>query len=61
MGLSYFVALDLHSRTTDEYMERLGFNGLPFVVLVGRDGRVKWSGHPMETTLEDEIKNLAAQ
>jgi thiol-disulfide isomerase/thioredoxin len=45
--MDYLVACDDNRLTYSGYMEAYGFNGIPTAFIVGRDGRVQWTGHPM--------------
>lgn len=45
--MDYVVACDDNRLTYSGYMEAYGFNGIPTAFIVGRDGRVLWTGHPM--------------
>jgi len=45
--MDYTVACDDNRITYSGYMDAYGFNGIPTAFIVGRDGRVLWSGHPM--------------
>jgi len=43
------------SSTCDEYY---GVNGVPHIVLIGKDGTIEYIGHPMNTQLEQDIAKL---
>jgi thiol-disulfide isomerase/thioredoxin len=45
--MDYTVACDDNRITYSGYMDAYGFNGIPTAFIVGRDGRVLWTGHPM--------------
>jgi len=45
MKMDYRVALDDSNKTMDRWLE--GVPGIPHAFIVGKDGRILWSGHPM--------------
>lgn len=47
-AMGYRIAVDANNATTAAYLRPLGGRGIPFAVLVDREGFVVWSGHPMQ-------------
>ncbi len=45
MGMAYNVGVDKDRKTKDVYMK--GVRGIPFAVIVNKDGKVAWFGHPL--------------
>ena len=45
MKMDYRVALDDENKTMDRWLD--GVPGIPHAFVVGKDGRILWSGHPM--------------
>jgi hypothetical protein len=41
-------------------MHRLDLNGIPFVTLLDKEGKIVFKGHPSECKIEDEINRLIA-
>lgn len=46
--ITYTIALDQKSATSDAYMLAANQNGIPTAFVVGKSGKVEWFGHPME-------------
>lgn len=45
----YTLAVDDDDKTYDRYMGMFNVSGVPHVFVVGREGRVLWQGHPMDS------------
>jgi tetratricopeptide (TPR) repeat protein len=46
--MSYTIAADVNGKCAKKYMEAVGSDGIPTVMIVDRAGRLAWIGHPME-------------
>ncbi|NOX58533.1 MAG: TlpA family protein disulfide reductase [Planctomycetes bacterium] len=55
--MSYPIAFDRTQKTNIEYVMGTGAVGIPHSVIIGKDGRVAWFGHPLEP-MESTIKDL---
>ncbi len=55
--MRYNVGFDKGGLTQSAYMA--GVDGIPFAVVVGKDGKVAWTGHPMDG-MDRVIKDLVA-
>lgn len=58
--MAYHVAIDKAEATTNAYMLAAQVMGIPHAFLVGRDGRIAWSGSPLDPALEDTIAQVVA-
>jgi len=60
-GMNYPVAYDSSERSSFAYIYDAGGFGLPHAVVIGKDGRIVWMGHPgmpeMETIIKDLLMN----
>ena len=45
-AISYRLAIDNNGATNVAYMKAANQNGIPTAFIVGRDGKIKWIGHP---------------
>jgi len=45
-NMRYVVCEDIDGQMKTEYMERTGTAGIPTVLIVDKDGRLAWIGHP---------------
>lgn len=45
--VTYALAMDDERKTSGEYMEAAGEQGIPTAFIVGKDGVIEWIGHPM--------------
>lgn len=43
---NYTIAIDKSAGTNQDYMLAAGQNGIPCAFLVGKDGDIRWIGHP---------------
>lgn len=46
--MDYTVAVDEDEKTADGYMKAFGINGIPHAFIVNKEGKIVWSGHPMD-------------
>jgi peroxiredoxin len=56
--IEYSVAADDHRKTAKNYLVAFGQNGIPYVFVIGKDGKVVWRGYPLrglEKALDDII------
>jgi thiol-disulfide isomerase/thioredoxin len=55
--VTYALAMDDERKTSGEYMEAAGEQGIPTAFIVGKDGVIDWIGHPMsmDKPLEDIV------
>lgn len=51
-------AIDKQWITHKRYLDSLGVIGIPYAVIVGRDGRIAWHGNPLTDGIEAEIRGL---
>jgi len=58
--MDYHVAMDDSGKTTRAYMDTTEAVGIPFAILVGRDGKVAWQGSPLDPAMEQVIKGVIA-
>ncbi|HNO78615.1 MAG TPA: TlpA disulfide reductase family protein [Phycisphaerae bacterium] len=56
--MSYPIAFDSTQKTDMAYVQGTGAVGIPHAVVIGKDGKIAWFGHPMEPMMEDTIKDL---
>lgn len=56
--MDYPVAFDRTQKANMEYVVGTGAVGIPHVVVIGKDGRVAWFGHPLEPLMESTIRDL---
>ncbi len=47
-AMSYTIAADVDGKCAKKFMEAVGAEGIPTVMIVDRAGRLAWIGHPME-------------
>lgn len=57
--MGYTVALDSQRKTSADYLEAFGVNGIPHAFVVDQQGRIAWHGHPM-AGLDDVLEDLVA-
>lgn len=57
--LSYNLATDPDRSVYTDYMTAAGYTGIPRAFIVGRDGVIEWTGHPMsmDEPLEQIVKD----
>lgn len=58
--MDYHVAMDDSGKTSRTYMDTSEPAGIPYAVLVGRDGRVAWQGSPLDPAMEQVITDMIA-
>src|SRR5690606_14724899 len=51
--VSYRLAIDQNSATSEAWMQAAEQSGIPTAFIVGRDGIIEWIGHPM--TMDDPL------
>ncbi|KAJ3216274.1 hypothetical protein HDU67_009709 [Dinochytrium kinnereticum] len=59
--MSYPIALDTHLEAKRKLFQPSGARGIPHVILIGVDGKVKWMGHPMDPKFESELNSQSDQ
>lgn len=47
--MEYLVAVDSQGSAEQNYMAAFGIRGIPHAFVVGRDGKIVYNGHPMES------------
>jgi len=47
-GMNYVVAQDVDGATATAFMEATGSDGIPTVMLIDKQGKLAWVGHPMD-------------
>lgn len=57
-GMNYPVGYDRTQKNHLAYVIDSGALGIPHVVVIGKDGRIAWMGHPVEPAMEEVIKDL---
>ena len=55
--ISFAVALDDGSKTTDAYRELFPFEGIPFAFVVGKNGNIIWKGNPLDN-LQGKLEKI---
>jgi len=55
-AMTYTVAVDESDAMATAFMEAAGRNSIPTMMIIGRDGRIAWIGHPM-----DNARDIAEQ
>jgi len=58
-GMDYVVAEDIDDRVGASYMDAAGQYGIPTMMIIDRDGRLAWIGHP-DMGLEQAIDRVLA-
>ncbi len=56
--MDYPVAFDSTMKTDLAYVQGTGAMGIPHAVVIGKDGKIAWFGHPLEPMMESTIKDL---
>lgn len=56
--MDYPIAFDSTMKTDLAYIQGTGAVGIPHAVVIGKDGKVAWFGHPLEPMMEATIKDL---
>ncbi|GJM25980.1 MAG: hypothetical protein DHS20C16_23950 [Phycisphaerae bacterium] len=56
--MDYPIAFDSTQKTNMAYVVATGALGIPHAVVIGKDGKVAWFGHPLEPMMESTIKDL---
>lgn len=54
--ITYALALDKDSKTSEAYMRAAGQNGIPTAFVVGKQGLIEWIGHPGE--IDEPLKQV---
>eukprot|EP01117_Protostelium_nocturnum_P005071 TRINITY_DN1835_c0_g1_i1.p1 TRINITY_DN1835_c0_g1~~TRINITY_DN1835_c0_g1_i1.p1 ORF type:complete len:116 (-),score=51.96 TRINITY_DN1835_c0_g1_i1:26-373(-) len=54
--MDYRVALDTNGKVNAAYMGAYNVRGIPHAFIVGKDGKVSWHDHPMQSSFEVEIQ-----
>ncbi len=54
-ALTYTIAIDKKGKTYERYMEAAGESGIPHCFLVGKDGKIIWTGSPLDDELGQVI------
>lgn len=57
-GMNYPVAYDRTQKNHFSYVVDSGAMGIPHVVVISKDGRIAWMGHPVEPAMEQVVKDL---
>ena len=56
-GMDYTIATDIDGKTADAYMRASGQNGIPTAMVIDREGKIAWIGHPM-AGLDDVVAQV---
>ncbi len=56
--MDYPIAFDSTMKTDIAYIQGTGAMGIPHAVVIGKDGKIAWFGHPLEPMMEATIKDL---
>lgn len=57
--MDYIVACDKNRQTSEGYMKAYDQKGIPTAFIVGKDGKVLWVGHPMDS-LEETLTEVVS-
>lgn len=57
--MSYPIAADVDGRTAKKFMDAAGRNGIPTIMIVNRDRRLAWMGHPMDG-MDEALEEIMA-
>ncbi len=57
--MAYTVAVDQDGLTSSNYMTAFQLQGIPHAFIIDKEGRIAWSGHPMDK-MEEAIDSLLA-
>ena len=52
----YCLTADPDESVSDDYMRASGAKGIPTAFIVGKDGKIEWSGHPM--TMDEPLEKI---
>jgi thiol-disulfide isomerase/thioredoxin len=55
--MDYIVACDTNQSATRAFMSKYNIQGIPHAFIVGKDGKVAWHGHPMDSSMESYIQS----
>ena len=58
-AMTYSVTVDENDTMAAAFMEAAGRNSIPTMMIIGRDGRIAWIGHPMDGA-RDIVERVAA-
>jgi thiol-disulfide isomerase/thioredoxin len=56
--MDYLVAEDVDGRLAEKYMAATNSRGIPTVMIVDREGRLAWKGHPM--SMDEPFEQIVA-
>jgi thiol-disulfide isomerase/thioredoxin len=56
----YSIAEDIDGATADAFMDATGSRGIPTVMIVDRQGRLAWFGHPMNKEFDQSLAEIVA-
>lgn len=58
--MTYTIAVDGLRITYDQYFSAYELQGVPTAIIVDREGRVTWVGHPLDPTFEEVLDKVIA-
>jgi thiol-disulfide isomerase/thioredoxin len=56
--MEYRIAFDNTQKSTEAYINATGAFGIPHAVVIGKDGRIAWIGHPADPEMKEAIQDL---
>lgn len=59
-SMDYVVACD-SAGVSARYMQHYGLNGIPSAIIVNKEGKMVWGGHPMDPQFEAALKKACAE
>jgi len=57
--MDYTVVVDSTRTMNKQYMEKYSIQGIPHAFIIGKDRRIVWNGHPMESDFESNLQVTA--
>jgi thiol-disulfide isomerase/thioredoxin len=56
-AMNYLIAEDIEGATAKDFMEAAGKQGIPTAMIIGKQGKLVWMGHPMDG-LEEVLEQV---
>ncbi len=60
-SMDYSVCVDVSGKVNQAYMSAVGAKGIPTAFVINKHGRIVWSGHPMDSEFEEQVKRVDAE
>jgi len=57
--MDYTVVVDSTRTVNKQYMEKYSIQGIPHAFIIGKERKVVWNGHPMESDFESNLQAAA--